>query len=85
MANAFNDFFTNVGTKLDELIPTKNSNRNPKYYIKTQIPHSYLLSPTNPRKISDNINNLRVSKSKGICPIPTNLLKVARALYLCTF
>ena len=70
MANAFNDF-TNVGPKLDELIPTNNSNRNPKYYLKTQIPHSFLLS------LTDIINNLKVSKSTGTCPIPTNLLKVA--------
>ena len=79
MASAFNDFFTNVGPKLDELIPTNNSNRNPKYYLKTQIPRSFLLSPTNPHGISDIINNLKVSKSTGTCPIPTNLLKVARA------
>ena len=78
MANAFNDFFTNVGPKLDELIPTNNSKRNPKYYLKTQIPHSFLLSPTNPHEISDIINNLQVSKSTGTCPIPTNLLKMAR-------
>ena len=31
MANVFNDFFTNVGPKLNELIPTNNSNGNPKY------------------------------------------------------
>ena len=79
MAKALNDFFTNLGPKLDELIPTNNSNRKPKYYLKSQIPRSFLLSPTNPHEISDIINNLKVSKSTGTCPIPTNLLKVARA------
>ena len=76
MANAFNDFFTNVGPKLDELIPTNNNNRNPNYYLKTQILRSFLHSPTN---LSDIINNLKVFKSTCTCSIPTNLLKVARA------
>ena len=70
MAKTINDFFTNVGPKLDELIPTNNSNRNPKYYLKTQVPRSFLLSPTNPHEIIDIINNLKVSNSTA-CPIPT--------------
>ena len=77
MANAFNDF-TNVGPQLDQLIPTNNSNRNPKYYLKTQIPCSFLLSQTNSREISDIINNLKLSKSTETCPIHTTHLIMAR-------
>ena len=79
IADAFNDFFTNVGPKLDELIPINKGHRNPKYYLKTQVPYSLLLSPTNPQEICDIINTLDDSKSTGTCTIPTRLIKVARA------
>ena len=45
MANAFNDFFTNAGHNLDELIPTNKNNRNSSFI--------FIFPPTNPREISD--------------------------------
>ena len=76
MANAFNDFFTNVGPKLDEKIPKKP--RDPKVYLKSKITSSFIISPTSPHEICEIIGNLDDSKSSGPCSIPTKFLKLVR-------
>ena len=76
MANAFNDFFTKIGPKLDKDIPNPRRNRDPTYYLNSRVPLSFLISPTNPKEINDIISTLDVSKSSGPCCIPTKLLKL---------
>ena len=57
MANAFNDFFTNVGPNLDNDIP-KNP-RSPSIYIqKNRIPESFLIAPTTPNELCEIIGAL---------------------------
>ena len=76
MADAFNEFFTKIGPKLDEGIPNARRDRDPTFYLKSRVPVSFLISPTNPREIKELIGNLDDSKSSGPCSVPTKLLKL---------
>ena len=51
MANAFNNFFTNVGPNLDKKIPNPRRDRSPAFYLKSRIPTSFLISPTSATQI----------------------------------
>ena len=46
MANAFNDFFTKIGPKLDEEIPVCNKPGGISHYLNDRISQSFLFSPT---------------------------------------
>ena len=63
MANTFNDFFTKIGTELDKEIPTINSNRD--FYLKSRVPNSFLITPTDPQEIQLIIKDLNDTKSPG--------------------
>ena len=78
MANAFNEFFTDIGPQLDKKIPQCGRPGGTKYYLNPRIPQSFLVSPTTPTEISNLINTLDVTKSSGPCFAPTKLLKMAR-------
>ena len=54
MADAFNDFFTNIGPKLDEDIPICNKPGDMTHYLNDGNPYSFLISPTNPHKPPGN-------------------------------
>ena len=58
MANAFNDFFTNVGPELDKEIPICKKPGANKLFLNDRIPHSFVISPTNAQEIYDIIKNL---------------------------
>lgn len=76
MVNAFNDFFTSIGTKLDEEIPPSNIKKNPKTYLGSRVGTDFIFSPTSSQEITDIINSIDVSKSSGPSPIPTKILKL---------
>jgi hypothetical protein len=78
MSNAFNEFFTDIGPQLDKEIPISKRPGGSKLYLNPRIPHSFLISPTNPQEIIDIVNTLDESKSSGPCSVPTKLLKLAR-------
>ena len=78
MANIFNNFFINIGSKLDEDIPNSNRIINPGTYLKDKVIQSLLLSPSTPQEIYDIIGSLDESKSTGNCTIPTKLIKLAK-------
>ena len=75
-SNAFNDFFTKIGPKLDKEIPTTKRNRDPTYYLKSRVPVSFIISPTTPKEIIDIISSLDNSKSSGPSCISTKMLKL---------
>ena len=77
MANAFNDFFTNVGPNLDAEIPICQKPNGSTLYLSPRIPRSIFISPTDSYEIKDIISNLDDTKSSGPSPIPTKLLKLA--------
>ena len=78
MANAFNEFFTDIGPQLDREIPQCKKPGGINLYLKNIIPQSFLVSPTNPQEIIAIINSLDETKSSGPCSVPTKLLKSAR-------
>ena len=78
MADAFNEFFTNVGPTLDNDIPISTNLRDPSIYFSSRVPHSLLLAPTTSHELNEIISNLDDSKSSGPSSIPTKLLKLVR-------
>ena len=82
-ANTFNDHFSKLGAKVQQKIPIERGsyndyllkkNKNGKYYINNDG-HVFFLSPTDPKEVSDMIDNLDEKKSPGPNGIPTFLLK----------
>ena len=78
MADAFNEFFTNVGPTLDNDIPIATNLRDPNIYLSSRVPPSLLLAPTTSHELNEIISNLDDSKSSGPSSIPPELLKLVR-------
>ena len=51
-------FFTNIGPQLDKTIPKSQRPGGSLFYLNSRIPHSFLLSPTTTKEISNIINTL---------------------------
>ena len=73
IANAFNNFFVNVGSNIASSIPA--SSTSPELYLPERQINSLLLSPITSKEISDEICKLNISKASGPYSIPT-ILKV---------
>ena len=76
IANNFNEFFTNIGTKLANKISSPDSNYVSPLKSKNQQNSIFLKNPTNPDKIMKITKNLKTSNSSGIDNISTKLLKM---------
>ena len=75
IANAFNNFFVNVGRNTGKSIPT--SSKNPTTYLKNRIPLDFIIAHTTEDEILKIILSLDESKSTGPSSIPVRLLKTA--------
>ena len=74
IANAFCDYFTNIGPNLSKQIPKPN--KTYKMYMKSTPPeNSMFLNPTDINEINSTITRLKPNKSSGIDNISTWLLK----------
>ena len=82
-ANTFNNHFSKLGSKVQQKIPIERGsyrdylykkNGNREYYI-NKDGHVFFLSPTDPKEVSDMIENLDEKKSPGPNGIPIFLLK----------
>ena len=82
-ANTFNAHFSTLGSKVQQKIPIERGsykdylykkNKNGHYYI-NNAGHVFFLTPTDPKEVSDMINNLDEKKSPGPNGIPIFLLK----------
>ena len=82
-ANTFNSHFSKLGAKVQEKIPAERGsykdyllkkNKNKEYYI-NNAGHIFFLTPTDPKEVSDMIDNLDDKKSPGPNGIPIFLLK----------
>ena len=73
-ADNFNDFFTNIGTKLADKITPPDSNYVSPLKSKNQQ-NSIFLNPTNPDEIIEITKKLKGSYSSGIDNISTKVLK----------
>ena len=51
MADAFNNFFTEVGSALDNDIPNSINLRDPNIYLSSRNSHSLFLAPTTSEEI----------------------------------
>ena len=82
-ANTFNLHFSKLGSNVQKKIPIERGsyndylykrNKNGEYYI-NNAGNVFYLSPTDPKEVSDMINNLDDKKSPGPNGIPVFLLK----------
>ena len=80
IANAFNNYFSNIGKELDNQIPRGHS--NPMDYLHSPVKDSFFLFPTTRREIEVEISNLRTSKAVGPFSIPLIYLKLLNVLFL---
>ena len=78
MANAFNDYFSNIGCEITSLIPSVN--KSLLNYLNKSCESSFFLSPATVEEIELEILKLNISKSVGPYSIPTCLIK---CLYSC--
>lgn len=78
IANAFNIYFANIGSKLAQSIP--NTNISFEHYLPSSIQESFFIRPTSPMEIQGEIDMLNVNKSTGPFSIPTRLLKSIKTL-----
>ena len=76
IANAFNDYFTNVGPSLDAKIPVNN--KDPNSFIKKNYTVNMFLTPCTPEEIEKKIENLKNCATGWDC-IPANVLKLVKS------
>ena len=73
IAETFNSYFSQIGQKLAENIPTNE--RRFHDFLSNQNSHSLFFVPTNQEEITDIVNNLKPKKSSGYDGIDNCLLK----------
>ena len=78
IANAFNNYFSNIGKELDNQIPRGHS--NPMDYLHSPVKDSFFLFPTTRREIEVEISNLRTSKAVGPFSIPIDIFKIIKCV-----
>ena len=78
IANAFNNYFTKIGSNLADGIP--NSNIPFGNYLNAPLCSSFMIYPATAGEIETEINNINSSKSVGPYSIPINLLKTLKSL-----
>ena len=78
IANAFNDYFANIGSNLASSIPSANGS-SLSYFDQTNSNTLFLL-PTTCQEIEDIISNLKSNKANGPYSIPTKIIKLLKAV-----
>lgn len=78
IANEFNNFFANIGTKLATAIPSPA--RSFSSYLPSLQPNSFYLFPTTTQEIECIILSFNTGKASGPYSIPTTLLKLLRSV-----
>ena len=81
MADIFNQYFVNVGIKVDKSIP--RSKKSPLSYLKNRNSDSLFLAPVTPNEIEIIINSLNKNKSTAPYSIPVVLLKILSSYIAC--
>jgi len=78
MANAFNNFFANVGPNTDKEIP--RTPISPLDFLKNRVINNFCLKPTTIPEVMTIVLKLDESKSAGPSDIPIYVLRIAAAL-----
>ena len=74
IANAFNDFFVNVGPNTEKTVP-KVPNKSPEQFLKNRIQLDFIIAHISEQEIIDLISSLP-NKSTGHASIPLRFLKI---------
>ena len=82
IADAFNDFFANIGSKLANSIPP--ATKSPLSYLPAEKPNSFYLLPVTSNEIEEVISTLNVKLEKLVVHsvFQRNCWNVWNALYL---
>ena len=78
IANAFNNYFSNIGKELDKQIPRGHC--NPMDYLYSPVKDSFFLFPTTSREIEVEISSLRISKVVSPFSIHIDILKIIKCV-----
>ena len=78
IANAFNNYFSNVGSSIANNIPIVNTTF--QEYLSRPATQSFQLFPTTTFEIEEEISNFNNSKATGPFSIPTKLLKMLKSI-----
>lgn len=76
MANAFNNYFANIGNKLLTKIP--NVQNSPLDYLPTPVSNSFAIFPATREELEDIISSLKICKATCPSSIPIDILKVLK-------
>ena len=80
IANKFNEFFANIGSKLAETIHNKNKKNTFNSYLKNRSPHTFTFKLTSEEIVTKTINCFKAKRSAGYDSISTELLKLISPL-----
>ena len=78
IANAFNQYFANIGNNLTKSIPDSDS--TPQHYLNNQSYDTFYLFPTLASEIEAEIYQLYESKATGPFSFPTKILKLIKSV-----
>ena len=78
IADIFNEYFASIGPELAHSIPHVNKSYT-EYLTRPQCA-SFIIDPTTPKEIEEEITGLNVNKACGPYNIPVKLLKIIKAL-----
>ena len=78
VANAFYNYFANVGVNLARLIP--DVDKSPLEYLKNPSCKNFYLFSVIPVQIENEISHLKSDKATGPFSIPVNILKVLKSV-----
>ena len=76
IANAFNDYFSNVGNEIANSLPATNI--SPLNFMDSKPINSFCLFPVTQQEMELEIHKLKVAKSSGPFSIPTKQLKLLK-------
>lgn len=77
ISDAFNNYFANVGNKLENEIPRVN--KRPEEYLRLPQSNSFFISPTTTTEIENIISSLKSGKAVGPFSIPIDILKLLKS------
>ena len=78
VADAFNNYFPNIGKNLSNSIPKVE--KSPMDYLANPVCNSFFLSPATACEIETEISKLNSSKTSGPFSIPTYILKLIKEI-----
>ena len=77
VAEHFNEFFTNIASKIDsKIVPSNTTYQN---YLNNPHENSFFLSPTTKNEIQDFLSTMKSNKAHGPNSIPITILKDFKA------